>query len=311
LNNLFFYPASALKENAKKSNELNAFRIKMLIEEMYSNPNGQVPFDFMSLENKVALCAYIRACADESLQYLLPIGLDKHSIRLSPSKEYSYLLINKLFMERIIRLDSSNSILLEDHIKKSRSLIMPVETASFEINIEGNDGNCLSLKTLSELIEESLYVQNKNEEQQLEKLWKELALQEALEYLNFVLSERDFPFNAGEKTKTILRQVLTRYSISQAFYFIYSAAKNASDFYQSRGVAKNHAANTVPGKIQTLFDRSICENWNVSKYRRNYKSCPPSALSNVLYDKVLGLSPSGIDYIPGSIPSTIKEATDE
>jgi len=39
-------------------------------------------------------------------------------------------------------------------------------------------------------------------------------------YLNYVLSERGFPFKPGEKTIDILNKVLTKFSTSQAFYFI-------------------------------------------------------------------------------------------
>lgn len=305
---LFFEPIQVLKPNAKKTNELNILRIRRLIELHSNRSNFYIPLDTISLENKIILCAFIRACADESLENLLPIGQDQHSIRFSPSKEYSYQLISRLLQERVICLDSSNSSSENLRIDDKGNPIYQIDTAIFATNIADSDGAKLPLKTIAKILEESLLVQTKYEENQLEELWKELALQEALEYLAFVLSERDFPFKPGEKTKNVLRLVLTRYSTSQAFYFIYSAAKNASDFYQSKSVAKSHAANTVPGKIQTLFDRSISEGWNVSKYKRNYKACPPSSLSNILYDKVLGLSLLGIDFIPGS---ALPAATDE
>jgi len=308
MNKLFFTPTTALQKNIKKSKELNTERINTLKSTMNSVIQCKIPFDHISLENKVILCAYIRTCANEALEALIPIGQDQHSIRLSPSKEYSYMLINSLHMEKIIRLDTNANELTGYHVSPK---IVHLDSSSFAINISDVDGKELSLKSLSNFLEEKLFAQNKQEEKQIVTLWKELALQESLEYLNLVLSERDFLFSPGEKTKRILRQVLTRYSTSQAFYFIYSAAKNASDFYQSRNISKSYAANTVPGKIQTLFDRSVNEGWKISKYGRNYKACPPSALSNVLYDKVLGLSPSGIDYIPGSIPQTIEKAINE
>jgi len=304
---LFFEPSQVLKPNTKKTKELNVLRIRRLIELRNQHSDGYIPFDSISLENKIILCAFIRACADESLQSILPIGQDQHSIRLSPSKEYSYKLINKLFQEKIICLDSKDVDLSGVHLNEDGSPSYQIDTSTFKVNISRSDGTKLSLKDLAKTIEESLLVLNKKEEDQIEELWKELALQEALEYLAFVLSERDFPFKPGEKTKNVLSQVLTRYSTSQSFYFIFSAAKNASDFHLSKNASKSHAANTVPGKIQTLFDRSVNEGWNVSKYKRNYKACPPSALSNVLYDKVLGLSPQGIDYVPGSVLPVAKE----
>jgi len=311
MNKLFFNSARALKKNIRKSRELNAERSNMLESTINSGLHCKIPIDSISLENKIILCAYIRACADEALETLLPIGHDQYSIRLSPSKEYSYMLINKLFMEKVIRLDSKANKPSEYHVSTNGNSVVHIDTSSFTINIIDNNGKELPLKSISNILEEKLFAQNKQEEKQIRELWKELALQESLEYLNLVLSERDFLFSPGEKTKGILRQVLTRYSTSQAFYFIYSAAKNASDFYQSRNITKGYAANTIPGKIQTLFDRSVNEGWKISKYKRNYKACPPSALSNVLYDKILGLSPSGIDHIPGTIPPRIVEPADE
>jgi len=183
--------------------------------------------------------------------------------------------------------------------------ISAIRSARCLPNVKNLENRLLSLKELSIYVEYNLTPRTDNDINDLSKLWKELALHESLEYLNYVLSERGFPFKPGEKTIAILNTVLTKFSTSQAYYFIYAAAKNASDFYQLKNVSILHAANTIPGKISSLFDRAVSENWDITKYSRNYKECPPSALNNVLYDKVIGFA--GFDYVPGSVLTMIEK----
>ena len=299
MNKLFFDPETSLAMNLTKSQNLDSLRRRSFVS-VLSGIQEPIPIDQVPLDARIILAAYIRSCADENLEELLPIGHDQHAIRLSPIKEYSYSLIQTLLIKRVILVKSSTTYLVHQP-GGGEEPIIPIPTASFLPNIADHFGKHVPLKNLAAILDEHLQPTSQAEVDLANELWKQLALHEALEYLNFVLTERDLIFNAGGKTISILRQVLSKYSTSQSFYFIYSAAKNASDFIQSQRVNRQHAANTIPGKIQRLFDRSISEGWKISKYKRNHNGCPISALGNVLYDKTLGLSSAGLDVIPGTM----------
>jgi len=136
MNKLFFNPATALQKSIRKSKELNAERMYTLESTMNTALQHKVPFDLISLENKIILCAYIRACADESLEKLLPIGQDQHSIRLSPSKEYSYMLIGKLLMEKIIRLESKENEFSSYSVSTNRTLGIQIDTSAYSSDLD-------------------------------------------------------------------------------------------------------------------------------------------------------------------------------
>lgn len=297
---LFFNTALALAMDPARTRSLDSLRAHALASVINNGSDMPIPISSIPIKKRIVMAAYIRACADESLKELLQIGHDQNAVRMSPIREYSYTLIQSLFTSKVIRVKSANTFIQQTH-DGQETVVIPVPTTSFLPNISDDHGNHLSLKSLSKMIEEDLQPKTQDEVHQVNELWIQLALQESMEYLNAALAERDLIFNAGEKTEAILLQVLSKYSTSQAFYFIYSAAKNAADFILTHKVSHQHAANTIPGKIQRLFDRSICEGWRISKYHRNLTTCPISALSNVLYDKALGLSNAGFDAIPGTL----------
>ena len=274
-------------------------RLKRLLQLTFPNKHAPINIESISLDLKIALGAYIRSCADEGMSTLLPIGENRQPIRLSPDVDFSCSLVCRLYKANIVQFDTQNTPPASISINAENAVVVSIKSAFFIPNVAGVNGDLLSIKELSMNIESWLEPLSDDDVESIEELWKELALHESLEYLNFVLGERDLPFKPGEKTRSVLELVLSRFSTSQAFYFIFSAAKNASDFFLSKKVSKHHAANTVPGKIQNLFDRAVSEGWDVSKYARNYKACPPSALNNILYDKVLKLP--GIDYVPGAV----------
>jgi hypothetical protein len=62
-------------------------------------------------------------------------------------------------------------------------------------------------------------------------LGKEISLLECINYLEFVVAEHQLSFTPGEKTKLILGQVLNKFSVAQAYSFIWRSAKDAAEFY--------------------------------------------------------------------------------
>lgn len=130
------------------------------------------------------------------------------------------------------------------------------------------------------------------------RLWKKVALNECLQFLDFCCTERKFDFSPGPKTLQIFKSVLESYSVSQVFAMIWRAAQSAVDFYHRKNVAKQHAVNTIPGHIKTFSERALAEGWSVKGFSRNYE-LPPTAIANVLYGLVLKLGDKAIEVIPG------------
>jgi hypothetical protein len=140
------------------------------------------------------------------------------------------------------------------------------------------------------------------------QLQRDVALEECLQYLTLVLTEHRFPVNYGEKTRLVLRAVLTKFSIGQTYSFIWRAGKDAASFYVRQQSSKTHAANIIPGVIQKMAERAIAEGWQTSSFRRNFQA-PLSVLSQVLFTSVLRLPEDGFTTVPPPVEEEVSSAS--
>jgi hypothetical protein len=129
-------------------------------------------------------------------------------------------------------------------------------------------------------------------------LWRKIALEECLQYLDIALTEHGFSFNPGEKTYQVFKNLLEDHSVAQAYNLIWRAVKDAAAFYMRERVSKNHAANTVVGSIQRQLDPARAEEWEIRHFRRD-RRCPQSAISQVFFDIVLQIGEEGFNRPPG------------
>lgn len=101
--------------------------------------------------------------------------------------------------------------------------------------------------------------------------WKELSLASALAYLERRLEEFSLSHSCGDKTIAVINDVLTTFSVSQVYNFIWRSTRDAAAFYMKGGVTKPHAANTVVGNIARQAERARAERWNVKKYGQDWE----------------------------------------
>lgn len=131
----------------------------------------------------------------------------------------------------------------------------------------------------------------------VQRLHREIAFEECLKYLQVVMEEHKFQPPMGEKTQSVLRAVLRNFSIGQAYNLIWRAARNAASFYLREQTSKVHAANTVPGAIQRMAERSLVEGWDLKPFRRDFRA-PLSVISHVLFTVALSLTDDGFTSVP-------------
>lgn len=129
------------------------------------------------------------------------------------------------------------------------------------------------------------------------ELWHQIALHECIAYLTHALAEHHLPFTPGVKTMHLFQDILTRYTVSQVYSFIWRAAKDAAAFYVREQVTRLHAANTVISGIQYRAERAYANGWDVTGYRR-HRDLPASTLSQVWFNRVLLVGDNGITTLP-------------
>jgi hypothetical protein len=105
-----------------------------------------------------------------------------------------------------------------------------------------------------------------NEEDKNEALiiWKEIALNECLEYFKYQMDKVKFDFNPGEKTSTVFKDLLEHFSVAQIYGIIYKAIANAIRYYQETNIARKQAANSVIGNCQRYGEKTIVEKMGFS-----------------------------------------------
>jgi hypothetical protein len=266
-----------------------------LIREHYSlSRRSPSNIKALSFENAVYLLSFIRYAGTEDLDFAWPFqSIDEP---FAPTKDFEYDILKQLYRAGVIYVHpESKPSAFEFENDLPNTFYLNRVMWALPIHEKTAD-----TKGVVEELEEIFRTMNWPEDwhdQQID-LWRKIALQECLQYLNVTTSEHGFSFNPGEKTELVFKNLLEDYSVSQAYNLVWRAVKDAAAFYMRERVSKKHAANTVVGSIQRQLDRARAEGWEIKKYRRD-RRCPQSMISQVLYDTVLQIGEDGFNRPPG------------
>ena len=129
------------------------------------------------------------------------------------------------------------------------------------------------------------------------EIWKDIALNECLDYLIYHMDKVGFKFSIGDKTIAVINELLDSFSVSQIFAIIYKAITNATRYYQENGVSRKQAANSVISRCQGFGERALIEGWELTRYNR-VKELPQSSLSKVLFNKLYKIGDKCINEVP-------------
>lgn len=136
---------------------------------------------------------------------------------------------------------------------------------------------------------------------QLFNFWRDLLLEDALDYLKYRYKEVNLIAgvgkNPGVKTKSLLAELLERFTLGQVYYFIYSGTKDAAAYYQTNRVSKTQAANSAITTIERRAQRAEQYDWNISEYDRPWEM-PDYGVSYILYHEILKLPNGSKSTIP-------------
>ena len=136
-------------------------------------------------------------------------------------------------------------------------------------------------------------------EDELFSLLVEISIEEVLQYLYIKTEELNVTFTAEKKTREIIEQLLIDFSVSEIYYFVKKSVEDAHIFY-AKGLAssKKHAGNIIPGKMLSLGERALKENWDTYRYNRDSRS-PRSYLSQIIFDFLLQDEDAGFNKAIG------------
>lgn len=114
-------------------------------------------------------------------------------------------------------------------------------------------------------------------------IWKKIALAECIEYYEFLLQERGYNAEVGQKTVAVFDGLLRHFTVAQVFSLTWQSARDTSDYILKNRLGRNHAKNCYIGAVQRKGDRAVAAGWKINAARRNFE-CPQSHVGSVFAD---------------------------
>lgn len=291
----------AEREKVRKLNEERKVRIlqekREKIKKVYDLNIVPVNYSELNFREKVFLGALLRTSLSEDMEVILP--LNDAERELAPTIGYIKEILSYLIGRGIISVDSNSSIdaFLDSNEEKDIEFpnVYYITMVKYRINIVGDE----DIKNILSKIINPKSFSDEDKEDAL-NIWKEIALEECIEYFEYQMESVRFDFNIGEKTIAIFKDLLENFSVSQIYGIIYKSVANATKYYQESSVSKKQAANSVIGGCQRYAERAMINNWELAKYSR-IKELPQSMISEFFFDRVIGVGSLGFNMPPSEL----------
>lgn len=291
----------AEREKVRKLNEERKVRIlqekREKIKKVYDLNIVPVNYSELNFREKVFLGALLRTSLSEDMEVILP--LNDAERELAPTIGYIKEILSYLIGRGVVSVDSNSSIdaFLDSNEEKDIEFpnVYYITMVKYRINIVGDE----EIKNILSKIINPKSFSDADKEDAL-NIWKEIALEECIEYFEYQMKSVRFYFNIGEKTIAIFKDLLENFSVSQIYGIIYKSVANATKYYQESSVSKKQAANSVIGGCQRYAERTMINNWELAKYSR-IKELPQSMISEFFFDRVIGVGSLGFNMPPSEL----------
>lgn len=291
----------AEREKVRKLNEERKVRIlqekREKIKKVYDLNIVPVNYSELNFREKFFLGALLRTSLSEDMEVILP--LNDAERELAPTIGYIKEILSYLIGRGVVSVDSNSSIdaFLDSNEEKDIEFpnVYYITMVKYRINIVGDE----DIKNILSKIINPKSFSDADKEDAL-NIWKEIALEECIEYFEYQMKSVRFDFNIGEKTIAIFKDLLENFSVSQIYGIIYKSVANATKYYQESSVSKKQAANSVIGGCQRYAERAMINNWELAKYSR-IKELPQSMISEFFFDRVIGVGSLGFNMPPSEL----------
>lgn len=281
------------KKRIKEEQERINYEKRCLISEVYDlDKKEKLGLEKLSFRSRVYLGALLRAGITEDMMSVNPIvEIDRN---ISPRVGYTKEMIRNLINNHVIVVSPNSSLAAFPDSDEETEFPYTYYTfkVKYALNIEFQGdyaGSVAKIMNPDEL--------SKEDSEEATKIWREVALEECLEYFEFQMKEVNFNATIGEKTIATFKDLLEKFSVSQIYGIIYRSVANATRYYQQGGVSKKQASNSVIGSCQRYAERAFLENWELKKFVRPYV-VPQSVLSEFLFNRVLKIGELGFNMPP-------------
>lgn len=266
---------------------------QLLIREVYDlSKYDKVKLSELSFRDRVYLGALLRTALCEDMKNLEPLNMVDRN--LAPTPEMTKEILKYLHEKRIIVVSPESDV--SAFVDSDDDIEFPYTYYIYEVkyvlNVEFDE---LYTKKISSIVN-PVELSDKDRDEAL-LIWKDIALQECLEYLKYQMKGVNFDFNAGEKTLITFKDILQNFSVSQVYGIIYKSIANATKYYQESNISRKQAANSVIGGCQRYAEKALIGAWDLTKYSRIH-DLPQSVISEFFFNRVLNIGELGFDMPP-------------
>lgn len=275
------------RKEKEKQEEITKKRI--LINKTYDLSSiDNLMLNSLTFLDRLYLASICRSILSED--GITTIALNDSDETVAPHNKV-YSILRHLYKNNIILVSPTSDI---DAFEESENFphTFYLDYVKFYINIKYDSDK---MKTIKEILNPTVDL-HKNIDIAYE-MWKNIALDECLDYLMYQMNKVGFNFSIGDKTIAVINELLDSFSVSQIYSIIYRAVSNATRYYQEGGISKKQAANSVISRCQGFGERALVDGWELAKYKR-IKELPQSSLSKVLFNKLYKIGDKCIDEVP-------------
>lgn len=277
------------KNCLKKEQTLRFTQLKQ-IKETYSKTLIPVDFWDLSFEDKVFLGALCRALLKENMYDIEPYWGSEAV--LAPTNVLCKKLYVNLIHSQAIAVSPQSPLEAFNTDREDFPHTFFVYKVFYSLNLE-------FLPNKQDLFSEIMNPDYYSAEfaNDALALWKEIAVAECIEYLQYQLDRVNFAFVPGDKTYKTFELILEDFSVSQIYGIIWRAVADASKLYLEKGMSRKHAANSVIGACKRYSERAKLNGWELTHYNR-IRDLPQSELSLFFFNRVLGIGEMGFKIPP-------------
>lgn len=229
----------------------------------------------------IALLALLRTWSTEKLDCVQPLN-EMPSI-LCPTIDMTSSTVGNIYHAGMINIDTTRTPVNAFVEKDNQSINWYTYHTVLQPALCTNDRVLDIPETIAVL--KSLLPNGLQEWQkkQLPELMREIAIDECVQYHQYILNKYNFDESVGEKTRLIFEELLETMSVSHIVPCIWFAAKSAAAFYQSSSCkSKKHAYNTIQGHIRETAAKRMSGELQNKPFNRG-TGCERSEISIELY----------------------------
>jgi hypothetical protein len=270
----------------------------------YLRTHDEGPFspEELSLGSAVRLLSFVSASEALLEGRFIP---SKFPHKLSPTDDYAADIVQALYKTNLLAWDDStpdDAFIAGENGPFSRYYPSKIV---WRLSIrQGASENVAAIKALDDFVRKEEWPEDWLEERAA--MWREIAVQECIEFLTFSVDECRYPTPPLEKLIPLFQDLLAEYSLGQVCHIIWRSMQYATH-QQARGfVSKDHAVNYLLKAMRKRGEDAKEKGWDIYAFTRN-TNLPISTISLWFYKIFLKMDPEEAfaAQIPGVNPAIL------